>query len=110
MHPVAREHDIGDAVPLHHAGRQHIQRAREGPDRTCGIAAQQKDLVHPGLVRHAGEKIVRLGEAGQVSGDHMRHRNEPGLSQAFAGGDDVVMRDAGWVVHEHRGAWIEQPA
>jgi hypothetical protein len=39
----------------------------------------------------------------------MRHRDEAGATQPRAGSDDVVVRDAGRVVDEHRCAGVEQP-
>ena len=106
---VAAECDIADAVALDQAGRQQVEAGAERPDRTV-VAADQQDAIDRRLGRRALQEIAGLGEAGEPPRRDMRHRDETGAAQPRAGGDDVVVRHAGRMIDEHRGAGIEQPA
>ena len=106
---ITGERHLPDALPLHHAGAEQIQRSTERPDGAF-VTANEQDAPDLRVTHRALQKITGLRETCQSPRRDVGYRIKAGAPQPSARGDNVVMRHAVWVIDEHRRARIEQLA
>jgi hypothetical protein len=92
---IGRKSDGAKSVLFEQPARKYLQAVAVGAGWPVGIAADDQRMIDGSFAGRAGEKVVELTEAREVSSRYVRHGHQPRATKPGCNRYHLVRRAAG---------------